>query len=77
MKNKNNNSTDLSAKIAEAIRTAILTGELDIDARLPSEAELSGLFKVGRSTVRKAFKRLAAQSLIRTERGAWGKTIKV
>jgi GntR family transcriptional repressor for pyruvate dehydrogenase complex len=45
---------------------------LDIDARLPSEAELSELFKIGRSTVQEALKRLAAQSLIRTEQGAWG-----
>ena len=72
MKNTKKNSTDLSTKIAEAIRTAILNGELDIGSRLPSEAELSELFKVGRSTVREALKRLAAQSLIRTERGAWG-----
>ena len=45
---------------------------MDIDARLPSEAELSELFKIGRSTVQEALKRLAAQSLIRTEQGAWG-----
>jgi len=43
-----------------------------VDERLPSEAELSEQFDVSRSTVREALKRLAAQSLIRTQRGAFG-----
>ena len=63
---------DLSAQIAQAIRDAIVSGELIVDARLPSEAELSEQFKVSRPTVREALKRLAAQSLIRTQRGASG-----
>ena len=40
--------------------------------RLPSEAELAEQFEVSRPTVREALKRLAAQSLIRTQRGAFG-----
>ncbi|MEO0939852.1 MAG: FCD domain-containing protein [Pseudomonadota bacterium] len=64
--------SDLSAKIANAIRDAIVSGDLDVNARLPSEAELSDEFSVSRSTVREALKRLAAQSLIRTQRGASG-----
>jgi len=63
---------DLSAQIAKAIRDAIVSGELIVDERLPSEAELSEQFGVSRSTVREALKRLAAQSLIRTQRGAFG-----
>ena len=63
---------DLSAQIAEAIKTAIVEGRLIVDERLPSEAELAEQFEVSRSTVREALKRLAAQSLIRTQRGATG-----
>ncbi|WP_120635388.1 FadR/GntR family transcriptional regulator [Ruegeria sp. EL01] len=63
---------DLSAQIAQAIRDAIVSGELIVDERLPSEAELSDQFQVSRPTVREALKRLAAQSLIRTQRGASG-----
>ncbi|WP_170381208.1 FadR/GntR family transcriptional regulator [Ruegeria atlantica] len=63
---------DLSAQIAQAIRSAIISGELIVDERLPSEAELSDQFQVSRPTVREALKRLAAQSLIRTQRGASG-----
>ena len=64
--------TDLSAQIAGAIRDAIMSGALIVDERLPSEAELAEQFDVSRPTVREALKRLAAQSLIRTQRGATG-----
>ncbi|WP_180887226.1 FadR/GntR family transcriptional regulator [Ruegeria sp. THAF57] len=63
---------DLSAQIAQAIRDAIVSGQLIVDERLPSEAELADQFQVSRPTVREALKRLAAQSLIRTQRGATG-----
>ncbi|WP_439156100.1 FadR/GntR family transcriptional regulator [Yoonia sp.] len=63
---------DLSAQIAKAIRDAIISGALPVDERLPSEAELAEQFDVSRSSVREALKRLAAQSLIRTQRGATG-----
>lgn len=66
------NPADLSAQIAAAIRDEIIAGRLIVDARLPSEAELADQFKVSRPTVREALKRLAAQSLIRTQRGATG-----
>jgi len=66
------NAPDLSAQIAKSIRDAIVSGNLPVDERLPSEAELSDQFNVSRSTVREALKRLAAQSLIRTQRGATG-----
>lgn len=65
-------NTDLSAQIAQAIREAIVNGDMIVDERLPSEAELAEQFEVSRPTVREALKRLAAQSLIRTQRGAFG-----
>jgi len=71
MKNDMSNR-DLSTKIAADIRDAIIDGDLLTNERLPSEAELSLQFDVSRSTVREALKRLAAQSLIRTQRGASG-----
>ncbi|MEM9320244.1 MAG: FCD domain-containing protein [Pseudomonadota bacterium] len=72
MKNASPKPGDLSAQIAGQVRDAILDGRLMVDERLPSEAELADQFAVARSTVREALKRLAAQSLIRTERGATG-----
>jgi DNA-binding FadR family transcriptional regulator len=72
MKIDPNNPADLSAQIAAAIRDAIVSGKLIVGDRLPSEAELSEQFEVSRPTVREALKRLAAQSLIRTQRGAFG-----
>ncbi len=49
-----------------------MNGALIVDERLPSESELADHFEVSRPTVREALKRLAAQSLIRTQRGATG-----
>ncbi|TLP64406.1 FadR family transcriptional regulator [Parasedimentitalea maritima] len=72
MKIDPNSSANLSAQIAKAIRDSIVSGDLIIDERLPSEAELADYFQVSRPTVREALKRLAAQSLIRTQRGATG-----
>ena len=69
---RNYTNSDLSAQIASAIRDAIISGHLRVDDRLPSEAELAEEFNVSRPTVREALKRLAAQSLIRTQRGAFG-----
>uniref|UniRef100_UPI0040472ACA FadR/GntR family transcriptional regulator n=1 Tax=Yoonia sp. TaxID=2212373 RepID=UPI0040472ACA len=72
MKIDPDSASDLSAQIAKAIRDAIMSGQLIVDERLPSEAELSEQFNVSRPTVREALKRLGAQSLIRTQRGATG-----
>ncbi len=63
---------EFSAQIAEAIRASIISGVLPVEQRLPSEAELAEQFSVSRPTVREALKRLAAQNLIRTLRGATG-----
>lgn len=72
MKIDPDSTADFSAQIAQAIRDAIVGGDLIVDQRLPSEAELAEQFNVSRPTVREALKRLAAQSLIRTQRGATG-----
>ncbi len=63
---------DLSVQIAKKLRNAIIEGTLLVDERLPSEKELCDRFSVSRPTVREALKRLAAQNLIRTQRGASG-----
>lgn len=60
--------------IAERLRAMIVAGEIGPDARLPGEQELSARFGVSRPTLREALKRLAAQNLIRTRRGAAGGT---
>ncbi|TVQ02170.1 MAG: FadR family transcriptional regulator [Roseinatronobacter sp.] len=72
MKTALSSDRDYSQQIAQTIRDAILNGDLPADGRLPSEAELATRFSVSRPTVREALKRLAAQNLIRTQRGATG-----
>lgn len=61
-------------QIAESIRSSILEGHLRVDERLPTENELSERFSVSRPTVREAIKRLAAQNLVRSQRGPSGGT---
>ena len=73
MKNNTQNQyRDLSAQIAKSLMDAMLSGDLVVDDRLPSEADLAETYGVSRPTVREALKRLAARSLIRTVRGAFG-----
>ena len=72
MKTDLESDRDYSQQIAQSIRDAIIAGDLPVDGRLPSEAELAARFNVSRPTVREALKRLAAQNLIRTQRGATG-----
>jgi len=64
----------LAKQIANNIGEAILQGRLKIDERLPSEHELAAQFGVSRPTVREALKRLAAQNLVRSQRGPAGGT---
>ena len=66
------NKDGMSKQIADAIRAAIIGGQLVVDERLPSENELAKRYGVSRPTVREALKRLAAQNLIRTRRGSGG-----
>ena len=64
----------LAKQIAESIGSAIIEGRLEVNERLPTEAELARQFGVSRPTIREALKRLAAQKLILSRRGPSGGT---
>ncbi|MFJ9641926.1 GntR family transcriptional regulator [Streptomyces sp. NPDC101206] len=57
-------------EIAEALRTAILSGDYPIGARLPSESDLAAHWSASRGTVRQAVATLAAEGLIGSRQGA-------
>ncbi|MBU4609416.1 GntR family transcriptional regulator [Achromobacter sp. GG226] len=59
----------LFARVRDALRTAILRGELPPGAKLPSEAQLSAQHGVSRITVRQALAELQASGLVRTVNG--------
>jgi DNA-binding FadR family transcriptional regulator len=59
-------------QVADQLRQLIVSGELGPGDRLPNEAVLAHEFGVSRATVREALRVLAAQSLIRTAKGAAG-----
>jgi DNA-binding FadR family transcriptional regulator len=58
--------------VAEELRTRVVDGTLQPGSRLPTEAALAREFGVSRATLREALRSLAAQSLIRTAKGAGG-----
>lgn len=58
--------------MAERLRGLVVSGELPAGSRLPNEAVLAREFGVSRATVREGLRALAAQSLIRTAKGAGG-----
>lgn len=62
----------LSKQIAEQLRSAIVSGQLKIGERLPTEDELAQRYGVSRPSVREALKLLAAQNLVRARRGPSG-----
>jgi DNA-binding FadR family transcriptional regulator len=59
-------------QVAARLRGEIHDGVLAEGARLPNEVVLAAQFGVSRATVREALRLLAAQSLIRTAKGAGG-----
>jgi DNA-binding FadR family transcriptional regulator len=59
-------------QVADQLRELIVGGSLQPGDRLPNEAALAHDFGVSRATVREALRVLAAQSLIRTSKGAAG-----
>jgi GntR family transcriptional repressor for pyruvate dehydrogenase complex len=61
-------------QIAEQIRVAILRGDLEPGARLPSESELAADYGVSRGTIRETMKLLSAAQLVEATRGAAGGT---
>lgn len=64
----------LARQISDNIRSAIVSGELQANDRLPTEQELSARYGVSRPTIREALKRLAAQNLVSSRRGPTGGT---
>jgi DNA-binding FadR family transcriptional regulator len=59
-------------QVAEHLRARVVEGTLQPGARLPNEEVLAREFGVSRATLREALRSLAAQSLIRTAKGAGG-----
>ena len=60
----------LADQLYEQIYQRITAGQLPVDSRLPSEAELCEAFGVSRPIVREALSRLHADGMIETLRGA-------
>ncbi|MTJ83411.1 MAG: FadR family transcriptional regulator [Telmatospirillum sp.] len=65
-------TVSVARQIAENIREAILTGQIKVGERLPTEDDLARRFRVSRPTIREALKRLAAQHLVQARRGPAG-----
>ncbi|WP_329052974.1 FadR family transcriptional regulator [Amycolatopsis sp. NBC_01488] len=61
-------------RIEHDVRAQIENGNLHIGERLPSEAELSAQYGVGRNTVREALRALAGQGLLEIKVGKRGGT---
>jgi 5'-deoxynucleotidase YfbR-like HD superfamily hydrolase len=59
-----------NVQIAASIRAAILSGELEPGAQLPTGAELAQFFGVARTTVLSALRKLQDEGFVRSHRGA-------
>lgn len=57
-------------QVADVLRDAILTGELQPGEKLPSEGALSQQFRTSRGTVREALRLLSSENLVETRPGA-------
>lgn len=62
-------SGSLEGRLADTIRQMIVDGLYPSGSKIPTEEELATHFRVGRTTVREALKRLEAEDLIRVRRG--------
>lgn len=62
----------ISETIVEQIRSAILSGELNIGDRLPSEKDLAANFGVSKSSLREAYRVLEAYGLLEIKQGMAG-----
>jgi GntR family transcriptional repressor for pyruvate dehydrogenase complex len=62
----------ISENIVEQIRGAILSGELKIGDRLPSEKDLAAKFGVSKSSLREAYRALEAYGLLEIRQGMAG-----
>jgi GntR family transcriptional regulator len=56
-------------QIADRLRTAIQSGQLELGGRLPSEQSLMDTYGVARGTIRDAVGLLRSEGLVRTEHG--------
>lgn len=61
-------------QVAGHLRQRIVDGDLVPGDQLPTEAEMTGLYEVSRSTVREALRVLASENLVETVRGVTGGT---
>jgi DNA-binding FadR family transcriptional regulator len=59
----------VSEQVAESIRDAIVTGQVQPSESLPSERELAEKFGVNRSSIREALHRLEAWGLVQVRQG--------
>ncbi len=59
----------MAEQMAETIQEAIVSGELESDAILPTEPELAGQFGVSRAVVRDATRILMARGLVEVKHG--------
>jgi len=59
----------LSDKVAEQLTDAIVSRQIQVGERLPSERELADRFKVSRTVIREAVRSLAARGLVRVTSG--------
>ena len=61
-------------QVTDQLRALIVSGQLRVGQRLPSETVLAQEFGVSRATVREALRTLAAQRLVVTSKGTGGGT---
>ena len=65
-------SRKIHEQVADEFRRRIVTGELEVGERLPSEEELTQKFGIARTTLREALRVLESQGLIEIRRGRGG-----
>ena len=66
----------LYEEVADQIKKKIFNGDLEPGDQLPSERELSEVFKVGRPTIREAMRTLSVLGLIESHPGFKGSIVK-
>jgi GntR family transcriptional regulator len=64
-----NRSLSIYRQIEAILREQIVSGEYSNGDRLPTESELSSLYRVSRPTIRQALEGLEAEKLVRREQG--------
>ena len=59
----------LADEVSEQIQKRIVSGEMSVGSKLPTEKELSDMYGVGRSTIREAVSVLSNIGLLRVMQG--------